>query len=99
MIPVGWKTFLSNLIPISIPKWLKIGVIPESIPIPESESPIFVLHFPVMFNILLPISKIVTKSEIVYEIPLCMRTFLPLTNGVLVEELQRRMLELMCNIL
>ena len=28
-------------IPIPIPKWLKISVIPESIPIPESESPIF----------------------------------------------------------
>ena len=33
--------FLSNLIPISIPKWLKISVIPEWIPITESESPIF----------------------------------------------------------
>ncbi len=37
LIPI--PAFLRNLIPIPIPKWLKISVIPESVPI--LESPIF----------------------------------------------------------
>ncbi len=36
--------FLCNLIPIPIPKWLKISLILESIPILELESPIFDIY-------------------------------------------------------
>ncbi len=41
--PIPIPAFPIDLIPIPIPKWIKISVIPESIPIPipipESESP------------------------------------------------------------
>ena len=45
-IPIPIPAFPSDLIPNPnpIPKWLKISVIPESIPIPELESPIFATH-------------------------------------------------------
>ena len=43
-VPIPIPAFQSDLIPIPIPKWRKMSVIPELIPISESESPIFGGH-------------------------------------------------------